>query len=148
MKYRDQLPQLNGTQCLTDGGFETFMIFERGIELPDFASFVLLDRPDHQELFSDYYRSYIDVAQRHGCGLLLDTPTWRASSDWVTGLGYDQKDVGEINRRAVAEMERVRAECDPGGIPMPIAACIGPRGDGYVAGQQMSASEAEKYHEL
>ena len=31
---------------LGDGGLETTMIFERGFDLPCFASFTLLDRPE------------------------------------------------------------------------------------------------------
>ena len=38
------LPQLSGDRVyLTDGGLETTMIFHRGLELPHFASYKLLD---------------------------------------------------------------------------------------------------------
>ena len=38
------LPQLAGDRVfLTDGGLETTMIFHRGIDLPLFASYKLLD---------------------------------------------------------------------------------------------------------
>ncbi len=40
--YRTALPQLGGDLFLTDGGLETTLIFHDGIELPDFAAFVLL----------------------------------------------------------------------------------------------------------
>ena len=33
-KYRDQLPQLSGEVFLTDGGIETTLIFNEGLELP------------------------------------------------------------------------------------------------------------------
>ena len=42
-KYRHALPQRNSGIFLTDGGMETTLIFQEGIELPHFAAFVLLD---------------------------------------------------------------------------------------------------------
>jgi hypothetical protein len=37
------LPQLTGDRLfITDGGLETTLIFHEGLELPDFAAFVLL----------------------------------------------------------------------------------------------------------
>ena len=41
-KYRNNLPQLDGGMFLADGGMETSLIFHDGLELPYFASFVLL----------------------------------------------------------------------------------------------------------
>ena len=40
--YRDNLPQLTGTPMLTDGGLETTLIFQQGLDLPCFAAFHLL----------------------------------------------------------------------------------------------------------
>ena len=39
IKYRHNLPQLNGKTVLTDGGLETVMVFQEGIDLPLFAAF-------------------------------------------------------------------------------------------------------------
>ena len=41
--YSHRLPQLSGDLFVTDGGMETTLIFHDGYELPQFASFVLLD---------------------------------------------------------------------------------------------------------
>ena len=43
MSERESLPQLSGGTFITDGGLETTLIFHLGLELPHFASFVLLD---------------------------------------------------------------------------------------------------------
>ena len=43
---------------LGDGGLETTMIFERGLELPCFAAFTLLDRPEGVEALRGYYRGH------------------------------------------------------------------------------------------
>ena len=42
---RQALPQLSDV-FLTDGGIETTLIFDDGLDLPDFAAFVLLDDAD------------------------------------------------------------------------------------------------------
>ncbi len=42
-KYRNQLPQLDGSTYLTDGGMETVLIYIDGIELREFAAFELLN---------------------------------------------------------------------------------------------------------
>jgi hypothetical protein len=41
-RYRNALLQLSGELFLTDGGIETTLIFQEGLELPDFAAFHLL----------------------------------------------------------------------------------------------------------
>ncbi|HKO38591.1 MAG TPA: homocysteine S-methyltransferase family protein [Solirubrobacterales bacterium] len=130
---------------LGDGGLETTMIFERGLELPLFASFTLLDRPEGVEALRGYYRSYLELAQRHGVGFTFDTPTWRASSDWGEQLGYSGSALAEVNRRAVALADEIR---EAEGATIPICACgtLGPRGDAYAPDQLMSAGEAERYH--
>ncbi len=100
----------DGTRLfLGDGGLETTMIFERGLDLPCFASFTLLDRPEGVEALGDYYRGYIEIARRNGTGFTLDTPTWRASSDWGEQLGYSAAALAEVNRRAVGMAAEIRA---------------------------------------
>jgi homocysteine S-methyltransferase len=44
-KYRNALPQLRDAPFITDGGLETTLIYHDGVDLPDFAALVLLDRP-------------------------------------------------------------------------------------------------------
>lgn len=53
-RYRNDLPQLKGGAFLTDGGMETTLIFHEGIELPHFASFVLLAEPTGRQQLKDY----------------------------------------------------------------------------------------------
>ena len=52
IKYRHNLPQLNGKTVLTDGGLETVMVFQEGIDLPLFAAFHLMDSEDGMRLLS------------------------------------------------------------------------------------------------
>src|SRR3990167_4785462 len=50
------LPQTEGGWFLTDGGLVTDLIYHEGIELPEFAAFVLLDSPAGRETLARYYR--------------------------------------------------------------------------------------------
>jgi homocysteine S-methyltransferase len=142
---RAPLPQLDGRTFITDGGMETVLIFRDGLELPDFASFVLLDDPAGVEALRSYYREYVAIAERHRVGIVLDTPTWRANPDWGARLGYSGEALDDVNRRGVALLEDVRAAVGEG-VEMVISGCIGPRGDGYVVGESMSSDEAQAYH--
>src|SRR3954471_7295663 len=93
------LPQMTNEQLfVTDAGLETDLIFNRGIELPEFASFVLIDDEAGKRALVDYYRAYYDIARERGAGFVLDTPTWRANRDWGERLGYDRVRLADANR--------------------------------------------------
>jgi homocysteine S-methyltransferase len=126
--------RLPGTDAgwVTDGGLETDLIFHRGIDLPDFAAFPLLDSDGGRAVLADYYRAYAVVAARVGAGLLLETPTWRANADWGTRLGYDVEGMRRVNRDAVAFLRDLAGEA---AVPDTlVVGAVGPRGDGYLAG--------------
>jgi homocysteine S-methyltransferase len=146
MSDRAQLPQLSGETFITDGGMETTLIFDEGIALPDFASFVLLEDPTGVDVLLAYYTSYLEIAARHGVGIVLDTPTWRANPDWGDRLGYSAAELADVDRRGVALLEELRATAD-GVKHVVISGCIGPRGDGYRVDNEMTAEEAQRYHE-
>ena len=141
------LPQLTSTApFITDGGLETTLVFIDGIDLPDFAAFPLLDSEDGRDALRRYFTSYLDIAERRGVGIVLDTPTWRANLDWGARLGYDAMQLTAVNHRAV---EFVAALADErADLERVVNGVIGPRGDGYVVGATMSASEAAAYHGL
>ncbi|ULR42983.1 homocysteine S-methyltransferase family protein [Rhizobium sp. K102] len=144
-KYRNGLPQLKGGTFITDGGMETTMIFQEGIELPHFAAFILLASEDGRQRMRNYYRRYLDIARRHGTGFVLDTATWRANPDWGQKLGYTAEALKAANEEAVDLLVGLRSAYERPEQPIVISGAIGPRGDGYKAGL-MSADEAEDYH--
>jgi homocysteine S-methyltransferase len=141
------LPQLtSGQHYISDGGLETSLVFRDGIDLPDFAAFPLLDTDAGRAALARYYTPYLDLAERRGVGMVLDTPTWRANLDWGARLGYDAVSLAAVNRRAVefvGELAHHRPE-----LPTVVNGVIGPRGDGYVVGYTMSPAEAAAYHGL
>jgi S-methylmethionine-dependent homocysteine/selenocysteine methylase len=145
-KYRASLPQLNGDLFLTDGGMETTLIFHEGLELPDFAAFTLLDSEAGRQAMRRYFRSYADLAERHGVGLVLESATWRASSDWAEKLGYAPADLERLTRMAIEQLLEIRSEYEREGLPIVLSGCVGPRGDGYNPDRLLGAEEAERYH--
>ena len=146
--YRNALPQLTGGLFLTDGGIETTLIFHEGLELPDFAAFHLLRSPEGEVALYKYFRTYAEIAQRFGAGLILESATWRANADWGTRLGYTSEALAEANRKAIHLLENVRNEYATDRTRVVISGCVGPRGDGYVPDSTMSEQEAEAYHRV
>ncbi len=88
-------------QFVTDGGLETDLIYNRGFDLPDFAAFPLLEGKRGRQVVEEYYEEYAAIAAAAGVGLRLESPTWRASSDWGSRLGYDADALAAVNRDSI-----------------------------------------------
>ncbi|KRA00374.1 homocysteine methyltransferase [Mesorhizobium sp. Root157] len=131
---------------LTDGGLETSLVFLDGIELPGFAAFPLLDDAKGLERLDSYFSQYLDIAERHGVGFVLDTPTWRANLDWGEKLGYSREVLAGVNRRAIAHARALGAPYVARGMTVLVNGVIGPRGDGYRPDALMTTRQAEDYH--
>jgi S-methylmethionine-dependent homocysteine/selenocysteine methylase len=138
------LPQLSGRPVVTDGGLETDLIYHHGVDLPEFAAFPLLDDDRGRELLLHYYGEYVSIAARAGVALQLETPTWRASGDWGDRLGYSAADLRRVNSDSVTLLRQLRD--DAGLASLLISGCLGPRGDGYVAGDEVDPDAASAYH--
>lgn len=138
------LPVLGGAMFITDGGLETTLVFHDGIDLPYFAAFPLLDDAVGREALTRYYGRYFDIAERDQVGIVVDTPTWRANPDWGRRLGYEDEALAAVNRRSVDFIRELAS--DRPDVLAVLDGVIGPRGDGYVVGETMTASEAANYH--
>jgi homocysteine S-methyltransferase len=145
-KYRDNLPQLTGGTFLSDGGMETTLIFHEGMELPHFASCVLLDTEEGRQSLEAYYERYLAVARRHGAGFVLDSATWRANPDWAEKLGYGPAALRALNLKAIDLLVEIRDRWEAPATPIVINGAIGPRGDAYRPGA-VGAEEAQRYHD-
>jgi S-methylmethionine-dependent homocysteine/selenocysteine methylase len=142
------LPQLAGDRVfLTDGGLETTMIYDRGLDLPLFASYKLLADDQGRAALREYFSRYLRLARDRGAGFILDTATWRSNPDWGAQLGDDADALDRINRDAVALARELRVEHGDIEGPVLVNGVVGPRGDGYVAEHLMTAEEAQEYHE-
>jgi homocysteine S-methyltransferase len=129
---------------VTDGGLETDLIFHHGADLPEFAAFPLVEDEGGRALLRTYYDGYADVARKAGTGLLLETPTWRANPDWAAKVGYDLAALDRVNQQAV-EFIGVQA-ATYADVDTVLVGAMGPRGDGYVAGETPAPDEAAEYH--
>jgi S-methylmethionine-dependent homocysteine/selenocysteine methylase len=142
---RKSLPQLDRF-FITDAGLETDFIFNRGIDLPCFASITLLRGEEGRRELESYFRSYLELAGRAGAGCLLESASWRASPDWGPRLGITDEELDHLNQASVEMLVELRDEYGSPERPVVISGCIGPRGDGYDPGALMTAGEAEAYH--
>jgi homocysteine S-methyltransferase len=146
MKYRTHLPQLDGGLFLTDGGLETTLVFQEGIDLPAFAAFPLLEDEQQTRTLRRYFDQYATLARKHGVGFVLESPTWRANPRWAAEIGYDEQRLDRLNRKAIALMEEIRADYETESAPVVISGCLGPHDDGYDPAVMLSADDAERYH--
>lgn len=132
------------TPTLTDSGLETWLVFHRSTDLPDFAAFTLLDEPAGREVLAEYFRDHLRIAAAAGTGLVLETPTWRANADWGARLGYDAAALDRVNRDAVALLRNLAEERPD--VAVVVSGNIGPRGDGYNPNELLTPEVAEQYH--
>jgi S-methylmethionine-dependent homocysteine/selenocysteine methylase len=145
-RYRDAMPLTSDGLFVTDGGLETVLIFHEGLELPEFAAFVLLDSDEGRAALARYYRAYAAIARDRGLGLLLESMTYRASEDWGDRLGLGPDRIADANRRGIRFLEGIRDEYDDVIDRIVISGCMGPRFSGYHADERMTADESAAYH--
>ena len=145
-KYRTALPQLSGSLFLTEAGIETDLIFNRGIDIPEFATHTLLPDPKGREAIANYQRGFLALADQYGTGFILDSQTWKAHPHWAADLGASNGDLREANRQSIEFIEGLRAEYLGNKEPIVLNGIIGPRGDAYAPEEELTADDAERYH--
>jgi len=143
------LPQSEAGWYLTDGGIETVLIYQEGVELPEFAAFVLLESAEGRDQLRRYYRRYLDIAAAtKEAGFILESPTWRAGFNWGARLGHSAEAMQRLNATAVQFMQELRAEyASRIAGPIVVSGCVGPRGDGYLADGDLRAEGAQRAHQ-
>ena len=103
-------------EFITDGGIETHIIFNMGVELPHFSAFPLNDSAAGREVIRSYYRDYLPVARAAGRSFLFATDSWRASPDWADRLGYDRALLKQNNATSVALCAELADEFAAAGV--------------------------------
>lgn len=144
--YRTALPQLTGTLFLTDAGLETDIIFNKGIDIREFAAHTLLPDPGGREVLVRYFREMLSLAKSAGTGFILDCPTWKAHMHWAMDLGASEAEIRQANIDSVAFAADLRDEFSTNEQPIVLNGLVGPRGDAYAPEAQIATDEAEKYH--
>lgn len=133
------------TLVVTDAGLETWLVFDRSVDLPAFAAYPLAATAEGRALLTEYYEHYAAIAADIGAACLLEAPTWRANPDWAATLGHDRAELADLIAAAVAVPDALRRGW-AGPAPFLIGGAVGPRGDGYRIDAAMSAAEASDYH--
>lgn len=121
-------------------------MYKFGHELPQFALFPMLDKPQAADALSGMYRRYLDTVARHGFSALMGGLDYRASPDWGGLLGYSAAGLAEMQLRSI-DFLRTTAKPYRGQIAdILITGVVGPRGDAYKLNRTITAAEAEDYH--
>lgn len=141
----DQLMQAP-TPWPADAGLETAMIFHEGLDLPQFASFVLLDTAAGREALTRWFDGFVAFARAGRTGFVLDTVTWRANMGWAAALGLDEAGLRQVNASAVAFAKDLRQRHEKPALPVIVNGVVGPSGDGYRIAVAHSEATAEAIH--
>ena len=145
-RYRKALPQLAGGIYLSDGGIETDLIFNHGIEIPEFAAHTLLPDATTRRAVAGYFRRYLSLARDLGVGYILDGPTWKAHMHWAESLGADAGQLRAANHDSIAFIAGLRDEFAGNAQTIVLNAFIGPQGCAYAPETEVAAHQAEDYH--
>jgi homocysteine S-methyltransferase len=130
---------------VTDAGLETWLLFDRGVDLPAFAAYPLAGTDKGRALLTEYYGYYAAIAEAAGAATVLEAPTWRTNPDWAATIGHDRTELAALIDASVAVVEGVRTGWhNP--QPFLVGGAIGPRGDGYRVDVAMTVAEAKAYH--
>lgn len=140
------LPHETDQRFLIFAATGTDLIFNRGVELPGFASFPLVEDPKTQPIIMDQMRDLIHVAADAGLGCIVDTLTWMANRDRAAPLGFDTARLETLNRKAVSLMCELRDEASRDDVL--VALCIGPSRDAYATLEPMTVDAARNYHAI
>jgi homocysteine S-methyltransferase len=139
-------PQADGTLYLAEGGQETEVMYRHGHELPEFAMYPLLERPEAMAALRGMYERYLEEAAAAGFSVLMGGLDYRASPDWGAKLGYSPEALAEAQRRCIDFLREV-AEPFRARIPvLLISGVVGPRGDAYSLNRTITADAAQAYH--
>lgn len=145
-RYRNALPQLSGGFYLADAGPETDLIFNHGIDIPEFALHTLLPDARTRKAVADYFRGFLSLARKMEAGFILDSATWKAHMHWAADLGASEADLRVANHDAIAFAAALRDEFPGNAKPIVLNGLLGPRSDAYAPGVDISPAEAEAYH--
>jgi len=144
--YRHDLPQLSGELFLTDAGIETDLMFNHGIEIPEFAAHTLLPDEVGRNAVANYLRGFLSLARDYDAGLILDSQTWKAHMHWADDLGATADELRQANRDCIALIASLCDEFADNSQPIVLNGLIGPRGDAYAPEAEVAANESESYH--
>jgi homocysteine S-methyltransferase len=135
----------SGGPVLTDGGIETRIMFGGSIEMePHVQVAALAGDPEGREVLRGIYAGYVQAARRGGLPVIIGSPTFRASPNFIAAAGLPAEEIDRLNRDAVSLLHEVREAS--GHDRVLIAGDIGPSGDAYLPAQALPRDRANGYH--
>jgi homocysteine S-methyltransferase len=138
--------QAQGKLYLTEGGQETEVSYRFGHDLPEFAMYPLLDRPEAMAALTGMYQRYLEVAAANGFSVLMGGLDYRASQDWASKLGYSPEALAQAQMRCIDFLREVARPFRNRVPEILISGVAGPRGDAYSLNAAITAEGAEEYH--
>ena len=145
-RYRNALPQLSDDMFLTDAGLETDLIFNKGIEIREFAAHTLLTTNEGRAALARYFEGFLDLAKARNVGFILDSATWKAHRHWAQDLGSSPAELRVANEDSINFIRELRDRFSRNAKPIVLNAIIGPCGDAYRPEVAISIDAAEAYH--
>lgn len=122
-------------------------MYRFGHDLPCFAMYPLLDRPEALADLWQMYSRYLEVAATAGCSVLIGGLDYRASPDWAGKLGYSGGSaLRQVQQRCIGFLRDVSAPFRHRIPAILISGIVGPRGDAYSLNATITAASAEAYH--
>lgn len=138
--------QKPGFLWMTEPGVETEIEYRMGYPLPEFSMLPLLDNPKALDEIEILYRGSFEVAVKHGLGFIVSGFDYHASRDYGARLGYTPEGLADAVRKGLETIDRW---IEPYKASLPdyrIQSFIGPKGDAYGTGGEITAEIAEEYH--
>ena len=132
---------------LTDGGIETRVMFETDYAMdPHIQVAAMVGDPAGGAILERIYAGYVAAAAEFRLPVVIGTPTFRASLNFVRAAELDDDAVATLNNDAVRFQHEVREAS--GHEPVFIAGVIGPAGDAYKPSESLGADAGAAYHRV
>ncbi|MFA6036804.1 MAG: homocysteine S-methyltransferase family protein [Legionellales bacterium] len=132
---------------VTDAPMETRIMYQAKIPMDKDASiFRLVYTQNEREVLAGLYRQDLNITSKYNQAIILNAPTFRASSARIAKIGFDAKNTATINRDCVQMVRDIRDEYPMFLNKIMINGPIGPKNDAYSAQDAITAEEARHYH--
>ena len=109
MGYRDRLPQLDGRPFLTDGGIETVLIFQEGSSCRRSRRSTCSRTTPGTDALRALLRALRRAGGEHGARVRRREPDLAGEPALGAELGYGAIELAQLNRRAIALLDELRA---------------------------------------
>lgn len=133
---------------MCEGGTETEIMYKYGFDFPYFAVFELLKNPKAKSKLNEMYEKYFSVVSKYDMYALVGGLDYRASPDWGKKLGYSNQELADINFECIEFLRKSAVPFSREIDEILIQGLVGPRGDAYEKGGDISSEQAQEYHSV